>query len=134
LTFFNKPSLVGFNLVRTHTDNQDAAFHAVQGVTRASRATAFALRHHRTKLFYLPVIVVNSPIVRCHLPESSADVQLEEIQRGVLLHSWDSMEDDPPGRSSTRVHIVHIASLPDFVDDLKRDTKKFLELLNEFRE
>ena len=43
LVFFERPEVVGFHLVVSHGDNQDAAFHAVSTVVTAG--TELARRH-----------------------------------------------------------------------------------------
>jgi hypothetical protein len=134
LTFFDKPPLVGFNLVRTHTENQDTAFHAVHGVTTASRAIASKSKNSKHAMLYVPVIVVNSPIMQCHLPNKGNDIELKEVQHGVLLHSWEVVEAAGSVRSLTRVHVVNIESLPEFIEDLKRDSDRLLQMLTSRKE
>ena len=121
---FKPPALIGFRLVRAHTDNQDAAFHAVAGLTTGCLATADAIGRHDHSVLYVPIIVVDWPLVGCHLPEGTTDPELTEVQQGFLLHR--------PGSDHTIVHIVHINALTDFLTAAKRDAATLNKLVAPF--
>lgn len=124
MDMFRPPGeLVGFNLARAHTDNQDTAFHAMRGVSGAAEATANNISKHGHAVMYLPVIVIDSPLMQCFLPDGQDDVELTEIGRGVLLYPTG------PG-SRTLIHVVTVEALPEFLGRVASDSEKLRSLVD----
>ncbi|MFJ4281132.1 hypothetical protein [Streptomyces massasporeus] len=123
MTMFRAPDgITGFNLARAHTDNQDAAFHAVRGVSAAAEETARDIGSHGHAVLYLPVVVIDTPLIRCFLPAEEEDVQLEQVERGVLLTS------SRPG-SYTFIHVVTVEALPSFMSQVAVESADLRTLL-----
>ncbi len=124
MTLFRRPDLVGFNFARAHTDNQDAAFHAIRGVTAAAVSVAARIGKWKHNILYVPIVVVDSPLMKCSLPADTNDLLLQEVQEGTLLYN--------PGGKSGRVsvHIMHINAFPAFLKTIK---KEGMELYNDIR-
>jgi hypothetical protein len=113
MPLFQAPELIGFNFVRAHTDNQDAAFHAVRGVTTAAVSVAKKISEYGHAVLYVPIVVIDSPLMQCYLPEKSDAVSLEEIKSGSLIYNT--------GTEHVMVRILHINALPQFIETIKRD-------------
>lgn len=84
----------------------------------------------RVLLVYIPIIVVDAPIMQCHLSNESDDVLLEEVQSGILLHSWEFPDLYGPGRTLTRIHVVNVGALAVFIEQIKSDLKKLGAILS----
>jgi hypothetical protein len=117
LRLFRRPSLLGFRIVRAHTDNQDAAFHSVYGVTGACVSSANEARRHGVPIVYVPVVVLDAPLILCYLSEKGKDVELQEVKHGMLLHT-------SAGHDRIPIHVAHVDALEQFVADIKRDSAK----------
>ncbi|XVV05949.1 hypothetical protein ACQPW3_11375 [Actinosynnema sp. CA-248983] len=127
LSFFRAPELCGFNLVRAHTENQDAAFHAMRGTIGAALATARDIGQYGHKVLYPPVIVVDAPILQCFLPGVNEELRLTEVKWAQVLVNFGDVANDRPGHYM--VHVVHIDELSKVVRDFKSDTVKLQELI-----
>lgn len=121
MAMFAPKNLVGFRLAKAHTDNQDAAFHAVQGITSACLATARDIGSDGHSVIFLPVIIVDAPLFQCHLPHAEAEIQISRVPRGVLLHTYE------PGEFAL-VHVVHVDELPAFIGELRKDADRLARL------
>lgn len=123
MRLFRRPDLVGFNIVRAHNDNQDAAFHAVHGLGAACLETAQHLGQWKHRIIFPPIIVVDSPLLQCYLPAGAKDYVLREAQEGVLLSN--------PGGDTGRIvmFVVHISALHQFVGEMKVDSKDLYEII-----
>ncbi len=118
MRLFRRPDLIGFNLVRVHTDNQDVAFQAVRGVTTASLSVADAIGKWKHNVLFVPIIVVDSPLLQCYLPASRDDYVLREIKEGSLLYN-------PGGEYyRTLVQVIHIDVLQSFLETIKKESVK----------
>ncbi len=115
MAMFLRPTLVGFRLIRAHTDNQDAAFHVVAGLSAACAATADAIGRHGHRVLYVPTVVVDSPLLQCHLPDTADSLDIVQVPRGLLLHSLGDAR-------FAAIHVVHIDSLAGFIAELQRDS------------
>lgn len=100
---------------RAHVDNQDVAFHAVSGLAAACCATADAIGRTGYRVLYVPVLVIDAPLLQCHLPDGTNEPELKAIARGLLLHS------PAPGKFVV-MRIVHIEALDEFVAEAQRDS------------
>jgi hypothetical protein len=123
MVLFARPNLTGFNLVRAFVDSQDVAYHAVRGVSTAAVSVAKEIGQWGHVVILPPVIVVDSPLIQCHLPEHGADVELAEIQRGALLYNT--------GETRVAVHVVHVSALPDFLKRVGKEASILRDLMKD---
>lgn len=121
MDMFDPSPLMGFRLVRAHTGNQDAAAHAVEGLTAACLATAEDIGSHGHSVVYLPVVVIDAPLLQCYLPNATQEVQLQRVPRGVLLHTHGLGE-------FTLIHVVQVDSLPAFVSAVRENATRLAKL------
>jgi hypothetical protein len=116
MRLFRRPDLIGFNLVRVHTDNQDTAFHAVRGVTTASLSLAAEIGKWRHYVLFPPVIVVDSPLLQCYLPAGKDDYVLREIKEGSLIYNPGG------GCERTPIQVIHVDALQSFLETVKKES------------
>lgn len=122
MKIFAPHALTGFNLVRAHTEHQDAAFHAVSGVSAAATTVAEHIGKFGHRVLYPPVIVVDSPLMRCHLPANDAEVELAQIAHGVLLHN-------PGIANRVLIHVVHVDYVAEFLRNIREDATTLAEFV-----
>ncbi|WP_158715918.1 hypothetical protein [Streptomyces sp. NRRL B-24720] len=120
-------ALTGFNLVRTHTDNQDAAFHAMRGVSTSATSVAEEIGKYGHAVIYLAVIVVDTPLFECTLPTGRDETKLRRIDRGFLVYPSE------PG-SRIPVHVVTADALPDFLQIVSTESMTLSNLVTPFLE
>jgi hypothetical protein len=121
MELFRQPDLVGFNFVRAHTDNRDVAFDAVRGVVTAALSTAAKIGKWKHNVLYVPIIVVDSPLMQCHLPANAGELALQEVQEGSLLYN-------PGGKfGHVVVRVIHINALPAFLEKVKEEGVKLYD-------
>jgi hypothetical protein len=129
MRLFSQPKLTGFNLVRAfNTENQqDAAFQAIRGTIAACTATAGSIGRWGHNVLYIPVVVIDSPLLQCYLPADSENYELEEVSEGSVLYNTGTMRDVERSNMLT-VHVLHIDALAQFIQAAKRDMKNFYKL------
>ena len=120
MKLFEVMPLVGFRLVRVHTDNQDAAHHAVIGLGSACASTAAAIGRYGHSVIYPPVIVIDAPLLQCHLPDEGSDLEITEVPSGLLLHRAEH---------HTPIHVVHIDSFTEFIETILRETSELASIV-----
>jgi hypothetical protein len=85
IPWVNKQGLVGYSLRQAHSE-KDNAFEAAVSVSKA--CNAYIRQYERTHRpwigFAFPVIVVESPLIRCWLT-GDGEIQLEETNEGEFL-------------------------------------------------
>jgi hypothetical protein len=108
---FQRPQLEGFNFVRAMSDNQDAAFQAIRGVASACLSTARWIGENGHSVVYVPIVVVDSPLFECHLPMGQEEVELVQVQHGMMLYN--------SGESHVPIHVVHVDGLESFISTAK---------------
>ncbi|GAA2415700.1 hypothetical protein GCM10010191_27530 [Actinomadura vinacea] len=119
------PERLGFNLVKAYSGNQDAAFHAVYGVTNAAIGSARLEDEDLAtgSTAFIPVTVVDAPLFQCYLPQGSEDLVIERIEHGLLIRHLVDGE-------SVLMHIVTVKELPNFLDSIKTDIRKINSVLS----
>lgn len=117
MNMFKVPDLVGFRLIRAFTDNQDTAYHAVLGLASACLLTADTIGRYNHRVIYVPVVVIDSPLLICHLPDDGEEIELSQASQGLLLHN--------SGDRHVIIHVLHVDALADFVAKSKEDAVIF---------
>jgi hypothetical protein len=125
MRLFRQPNLTGFNLVRAFNENQDAAFHAIQGTSAACIATADRIGRYGHRVLYVPILVVDAPLLQCHLPAGTKEYLLNEVKEGVLVYNPGT--EWRPDRLT--IHIIHIDALRSFLETVKWEGRELFRLI-----
>lgn len=122
-SWFKKDSLIGYSLRNAFSD-KDIAYEGLLGLAKAS--TDFVRSESDYQMcFVFPVLVVDSPLVRCNL-DTLGKLQLEEIPEGEVFFKYGLAS---PFRTCIRV--VTLRGLPEFVLNARRIAKFMKTLLSD---
>lgn len=122
MNFFHAPNLLGFQLLRAFTNNQDSAFHAVSGLSGACLSIAEDIGRGGHRVLFVPILVVDSPLFQCHLPEGSSEIELSPILHGAMLHTHAVGH-------RVLIQIVHIDALTEYVVEAIENSMVLNELV-----
>jgi hypothetical protein len=118
--WLRKPGLTGFSLRQAFSEN-DLAYAAALSLAKATDDLVNRDRDKYTARLCLafPIIVVESPLIRCDLAEDG-EVLLEEVDQGeFLFHA------DPPKGFGTYIRVVTANQLTAFAIEAKQVQTSF---------
>jgi hypothetical protein len=122
--WFRKDGVIGaYSFRQAFSKDVDSAYAAAMNVMKA--CYDHVAENKRTlKAFYFafPVIVVDTPLIRCTL-DSRGELELEEVQEGEFLFFGHEQ--------GTCIRIVTIGHLPAFVSDAKRVADQLIEEMSD---
>jgi hypothetical protein len=114
LRVFRDPERVGFNLVRAHTDNQDAAHQALGTLTAACQALCDSIGKYGHRVLYVPVVVIDSPLFTCYTSGTTGDYALRQVDTAVV-------QCPVPGATPMPVQVLHVGALAAFLSAVDDD-------------
>lgn len=118
LPWLFKEELTGYAFRQAFSES-DAAYTASMSVAKATDSGVHGIDGYKPKFrFAFPVIIVDSPLVRCSLKENGS-LHLEEIESGEFLFRANL-----PRHFGTCVRVVTIEALPRFVAEAKQLAKQ----------
>jgi hypothetical protein len=131
MRLFRRSKLIGFNLARAfNTEHQqDAAFQAIRGTTAACISTADAIGKWGHSVIYIPMIVVDSPLLQCYLPADKEGYALEETREGTILYNTGLVDASVDRSNILTVHVLNIDALRPFLETVKQDATSLYEFI-----
>lgn len=113
---------IAFRLAKAWTPQQDAAFHAIAGVSAAANSIADYIGKWNHAVLYIPIVVIDTPLYLC-TPQSESDFQLREVTHAVVSHT-------PQPGNHVPVSVVTIEGLRSLVAIMRSDATRLSATLN----
>lgn len=110
--FLKDEVVAGYSLRQAFSKEVDSAYAAAVSVAKASHNHVYDTKSNSHRLhFAFPVIVVDTPLIRCSL-DASGQVDLQEVEQGEFLFGGHQL--------GTCIRIVTHGYLPTFAKDAKQ--------------